>query len=121
MHIHVPPVRVADLKKLAPGEKSAAIRQRVNRARAIQAGRFQDREGIFCNAHMSAAMVRSLCPLDPQAASLLDQAVDRLGLSARAYHRVIKIARTVADLAGAETIDSAHLAEAIQYRRMSVD
>ena len=121
MHIHVPPVRVADLKTLAPGEKSAAIRDRVNRARAIQSDRFGKMEGIFCNAHMTAAMVRSLCPLDPEAAGLLDRAVDSLGLSARAYHRIIKIARTVADLAGAETIDSAHLAEAIQYRRMRFD
>ena len=117
MHIDVPAVQVKELMGQPVGESSAAIRARVNQARMRQQRRFAGASRIYCNAQMSAKDVKKCCRLDAASAELLNQSITRLGLSARAYHRILKIALTIADLAGAETPDISHVAEAIQYRR----
>lgn len=111
------------LKETTPSENSASIRERVVRARQIQQQRFAAynvtaQKPIHCNAQMTPKAVREYCQLDAQCDRLLSHAMDKLGLSARAYDRVLKVARTIADLAGAENINSAHLMEAISYRNM---
>ncbi len=121
LHVEVPPVRVQDLERAEPGEPSDAIRKRVNAARRIQARRFADSLQVHCNAQMGSKRIEEHCPLDENSIRLLHQAVDRLGLSARAYTRILKIARTIADLAAADRIATTHVAEAIQYRRMPYD
>ena len=118
IQVEVPPVRVEDIERAEPGENSATIRKRVNGARAIQRRRFSDDPLVHCNAQMGSRLLKTHCCLDDDSSRLLHQAVDSLGLSARAYHRIIKIARTVADLDGVEQITSTHVSEAIQYRRM---
>ena len=118
LQVEVPAVRVEDLEQAAPGESSAGIRQRVNTARQTQRRRFSPVEGVYCNAQMGSRLIRECCPLDRDCSRMLHQAVDRLGLSARAYTRIIKIARTIADLEGSGPISSPHIGEAIQYRRM---
>ena len=100
-----------------PGEASAAIRERVRQARRIQHERFR-RSKAFCNAHMTTRQIRKHCQVDDEARSLLERAMDRLGLSARAYDWILKVARTIADLEGGELIQAAHVAEAIQYRSL---
>jgi len=97
------------------GESSAVVRARVERARRIQSERFRG-EKIFANAQMGVREVRLYCQLEQNAQRLLEQAIDHLNLSARAYHRVLKVARTIADLEQSEMIKAAHVAEAIQYR-----
>jgi len=121
LHIEVPPVRVEDIERAEEGESSAVIRERVNAARRIQEERFADASAYYCNAQMGAKMITRYCPLDDHSSRLLHQAVERLGLSARAYSRILKIGRTIADLAGAREISSSHIAEAIQYRRMQYE
>ncbi|HXE56966.1 MAG TPA: YifB family Mg chelatase-like AAA ATPase [Gemmatimonadales bacterium] len=118
IHLAVPPVAYADLAGDQPAEPSAAIRARVERARELQRARFRGQPGIFANAHMSAREVRRHCRVAPPVEALLRAAITRLGLSARAYHRVLKIARTIADLAGADELAPAHVSEAIQYRSL---
>ncbi len=118
IQVEVPPVRVEDIERAEPGESSETIRKRVNGARSIQGRRFADDPLIHCNAQMGSRLLKIHCYLDDGSGRLLHQAVDRLGLSARAYHRIIKIARTIADLEGKEQIASTHVGEAIQYRRM---
>lgn len=118
MHIEVTPVDPADLAAAAPGEPSAAIRERVCRAREIQRRRFGACAGVHTNAMMNAAMLRDYCRLDAASAALLEQAMSRLSLSARAYDRILKVARTIADLAGREPIGAADIAEAINYRSL---
>jgi magnesium chelatase family protein len=121
MHIEVPSVPVKELIGQAAGESSAAIRERVNLARARQRQRFAGAKALHCNAQMSSKEVKKFCRLDLASAELLNQAILRLGLSARAYHRILKIARTIADLAGADALETAHVAEAIQYRRLQFE
>jgi magnesium chelatase family protein len=118
LHVEVPPVRVEDIDRSGPGESSELIRQRVNRARQKQGVRFRNCSGVYCNAQMGSKLVKEYCVLDDASTRLLYQAIDRLGLSARAYTRILKIARTIADLYGDDGISSNHVAEAIQYRRM---
>ena len=118
MHIEVTPVSIADISREGHEESSAEIRERVVRARAIQTARFASAEGVHTNSMMNSRMLREYCPLDSQARSLLERAMDRLSLSARAYDRIVKVARTIADLAGEEHISSAHIAEAITYRSL---
>jgi magnesium chelatase family protein len=118
IHLLVPAVAYRDLADGAPAEPSAVVRERVNRARRIQQLRFHATAGVHANAHMSARDLRTYCPVSPPVEVLLRQAMTRLGLSARAYHRVLKIARTIADLAEAETIEPVHVSEAIQYRSL---
>jgi magnesium chelatase family protein len=118
IHLVVPAVAYGDLVGEQGAERSAVVRARVERARALQRRRFQGQRGIHANAHMTARDLRRYCRLTPPVESVLRQAVTRLGLSARAYHRVLKIARTIADLAGASELSTAHVSEAIQYRSL---
>jgi magnesium chelatase family protein len=118
LHIEVPAVRYRELSAERGGEPSAAIRERCALARVRQRGRFAARPGIFANAHMAPRDIRAHCQLTAAAEALLHTAIARLSLSARAYHRVLKLARTVADLAGAARIEPAHVSEAIQYRSL---
>jgi magnesium chelatase family protein len=121
MHIEVPPVQVEEISTQKPGESSENIRKRVNKARRLQQERFVSVPFINCNAQMGSRQIETFCPLDQQSKGLLNNAIDRLGLSARAYHRIIKIARTIADLAESEQINTPHVAEAVQYRRQQFD
>lgn len=117
LHIEVPPVEYAQLSSRQKGESSAAIRQRVNAARNIQQQRFAG-TGVTGNARIPTSRLREFCPLTEGADALLRGAFERLGLSARAYDRLLKVARTIADLDGAEVIDTPHIAEAVQYRSL---
>ena len=116
IHIEVPTLAYDDLASKKDGENSAHIRQRVNGARQRQLDRFAGE--LFCNAQMGARHTRRHCSLDDAGQSLLEKAMARLGLSARAYDRILKVARTIADLADDSTIQPQHLAEAIQYRAL---
>jgi magnesium chelatase family protein len=115
IHLEVPRLRQEELLGLQPGEPSAAIRERVVRARWRQLERLQP-YGLVCNAQMSSKLVRQFCPIGEEVRSYLRTAVQRLGLSARAFDRILKIARTIADLEGEDTIQLPHIAEAVQYR-----
>jgi magnesium chelatase family protein len=120
VHVEVPRVEYDKLTGTRTPESSASIRERVQRAREIQLQRFAGTR-ITCNAEMGPKEVRQYCPVEPAAQTLLKAAVQQLHLSARAFHRTLKLARTIADLAGAEVLGAAHVAEAIQYRpRQSV-
>jgi magnesium chelatase family protein len=118
IHLEVPAVPYRDLANDRSGEPSPAIRDRVNRARIRQQERFAARPGIFANAHMTPRDLRRFCKVNAQADALLKTAIAKLHLSARAYHRILKIARTIADLVGAADIESAHVSEAVQYRSL---
>ncbi len=115
IHIEVPRVEYEKLVGERLGEKSEDIRARVERAREVQRRRFEG-TGLYCNADMGPAEIREYCRVDEAGRSLLKAAMQQLSMSARAFHRVLKLARTIADLAGSERIETAHLAEAIQYR-----
>jgi magnesium chelatase family protein len=121
MHIEVPPVPVHKLLQEPKGEGSQLIRERVQAAREVQGKRLQGRKGIYSNAHMGAEEIRNFCQLNGQSAAILQKAIRQLGLSARAYHRILKIARTIADLDNHLHIETNHVAEAIQYRRMQFE
>jgi magnesium chelatase family protein len=115
IHIEVPRVDYNKLTDDRLGEPSEAIRQRVERARETQRQRFTDAP-LGCNADMGPGEVRKICRLDEAGRSLVRAAMQQLQMSARAFHRILKLARTIADLAGSDEIETAHLAEAIQYR-----
>lgn len=115
--IEMPPVAYEDLENTTPAESSAAIKERVVRAHQIQLERFKD-EGIFFNAQMDAAQIEKYCTLLPKDKEVLRSAFQRLDLSARAYHKILKLARTAADLAGEEQISLKHLLEVLQYRSL---
>ncbi len=117
LHVEVPSVPYRELAGKAAGESSATIRQRVEAARSRQAKRFAG-SGIFCNAQMGAKMTAECCTLGKAENALMQSVFEKLGLSARAHNRILKVARTIADLAGSENIQVAHLAEAIQYRSL---
>ncbi len=118
MQVEITPVLFTRLSETTEGEHSAAIRERVVRARQVQAARFADAEGGYCNAQMSSKMLRQYCVLTEEGQNLLRYAMDKLGLSARAYDRILKVSRTIADLDGSETILVRHLSEAISYRNL---
>ena len=118
IHIEVPAVKFKDLAGKPSGEKSDAVRLRVNNARKVQLERYKSEKKIFCNAHMESRDIQRYCPIDDQSKGLLKLAITKLGLSARAYDRIIKVARTIADLEATPNITSSHISEAIQYRSL---
>jgi magnesium chelatase family protein len=118
LHVEVTPVPFSELSALQPGETSAVIRDRVIKARDIQTHRFKDHRGVYCNAQVSSKMLREICVVDASGQNLLRTAMGKLNLSARAYDRILKVSRTIADLAGSDHIQSQHLAEAITYRNL---
>ncbi|HEX4633001.1 MAG TPA: YifB family Mg chelatase-like AAA ATPase [Gemmatimonadales bacterium] len=118
IHLEVPAVKYQALAEQGRGEPSEAIRERVDRARGLQRERFASRPGIYANAHMAPRDLRAHCRVSAGADALLKTAITRLGLSARAYHRMLKIARTIADLSGKAALEPAHVSEAIQYRTL---
>jgi magnesium chelatase family protein len=118
IHIEVPAVKYTELVGKSSGETSAQIRERVIKAREIQLKRFKGRKNLFKNADMQTREIREFCKIDPDGENLLKNAITKLGLSARAYDKILKVARTIADLAGSENIKPEHLSEAIQYRSL---
>lgn len=118
LHIEVRKVPFEELSSNSSAEGSAAIRGRVTAARERQGKRFRALEGVYCNAQMDTRTARTVCRLGPEGATLLRRAMSALGLSARAYDRILKVARTIADLEGSEAIRTAHVAEAVQYRSL---
>ena len=117
LHIEVPPVEYEQLSSKKASESSAAILERVNAARAVQLERFKG-TSVTSNAHIPAGMLRQVCNMTDAASAMLRDVFDRMGLSARAYDRLLKVARTIADLAQSEIIETPHLAEAVQYRSL---
>ncbi len=118
LHIEVPPVKFREMSSVQPGETSAQIRERVIAARQLQQVRFQDKPKIHCNARMGARELKAFCELDEPTRDLLKHAMTEYNLSARAYDRILKVARTIADLAGAANISGDHIGEAIQFRSL---
>jgi len=114
----VPQVKFREMSGAQPGEASAQIRERVVAARRRQQARFQDKPKITCNARMGSRELKSFCELDEATREMLQQAMAEYNLSARAYDRILKVARTIADLAGAERISNDHISEAIQFRTL---
>jgi magnesium chelatase family protein len=114
LHIEVPAVKFREISSERTGETSAQIRERVVAARKRQQERFRGRKNITCNARMGSKELKQFCAIDEATKSLLDQAMTDMNLSARAYDRILKVARTIADLAGAENITSDHISEAVQ-------
>jgi magnesium chelatase family protein len=118
MTVHVPPIVLAQLTVAANGERSADVRARVEAARRVQRERYKRTPGVFCNAHVSGRWLESHSPIDPAARKALVQAAERLGFSARGYHRVLRVARTVADLDGADAIRPEDVAAGVRYRSL---
>jgi magnesium chelatase family protein len=118
IHVEVTPVSYTELSTERVSEKSHLVRARVVKAREIQSKRYENNEGVHCNAQISSKQLREVCKIDDAGNQLLKTAMERLGLSARAYDRILKVARTVADLDSSESIKTSHLAEAIQYRSL---
>jgi magnesium chelatase family protein len=118
IHLEVPTVKYKELSSKFNGESSNDIRQRVQRARKIQLERFKREPDIFCNAHMQSKESRKYCIIDGEGQERLKNAITKLGLSARAYDRILKVSRTIADLASSVEILPEHVSEAIQYRTL---
>jgi magnesium chelatase family protein len=121
IHIEVVPVKYDKLSDSGKTERSAVVRERVVKARQIQAERFASIKGVYSNAQMSSSMQRKYCQLDEAGGRLLKTAMELRGLSARAYDRILKVARTIADLAESENITTEHISEAINYRNLDRD
>lgn len=118
IHIEVPAVKYKELRGNGEIESSACVRERVMRARHIQQERYRDEKSIYANSQMPPKLIRKHCSISPDGEKLLEAAIQRLGLSARAHDRILKVSRTIADLQGAEAIEPKHLSEAIQYRTL---
>ncbi|MFT3979803.1 MAG: YifB family Mg chelatase-like AAA ATPase [Ferruginibacter sp.] len=118
LHVEVTPVAFNELSSIHISEKSDNIRERVIKARAIQSLRFKENPGVYANAQMSSKMLKDICIINDTGLTLLRTAMEKLSLSARAYDRILKVSRTIADLAGSTAIQPGHLAEAIQYRSL---
>ena len=121
LHVEVTPVAFNELSSIRVNEKSEVIRERVIHAREIQAVRYQECNGIYANAQMSSKMLKEFCSISNVGMNLLKTAMEKLHLSARAYDRILKVSRTIADLSASEEIKPEHLAEAIQYRSLDRD
>lgn len=121
IHIEVTPVPFEKLSDERRGESSILIRERVSKARHVQTKRFESNEKVHYNAQMTTKQIRTYCKLDGDCMSLLKTAMDQLNLSARAYDRILKVSRTIADLDASEQIESHHISEAIQYRSLDRD
>jgi magnesium chelatase family protein len=117
IHIELPPVKYKELSDTKEAEPSRAIRERVEKARSIQRERFKN-EGVFSNASMNTKMIKKYCLFNNEAKELLKMVMTELNLSARAYDKILKVSRTIADLAGSESILATHISEAIQYRSL---
>ena len=118
LHVEVTPVAFSELSSIKPAEHSKDIRERVLAAREMQAERYKNNPGIYCNAQISSKMLKEICVINTVGANLLKAAMEKLNLSARAYDRILKVSRTIADLAQSADIKPEHLAEAIQYRSL---
>ncbi|MBZ0098475.1 MAG: ATP-binding protein, partial [Taibaiella sp.] len=118
LHVEVTPVSFNELSSQKTSENSASVRERVIKAREVQAKRFEGHEGTYSNAQMSSKLLKEICTINTIGQTLLKAAMDKLNLSARAYDRILKVSRTIADLEGSEDIKPEHLAEAIQYRSL---
>src|SRR5574344_627907 len=118
IQVEISPVPFKDISKTAQGESSAAIRERVIKARRRQEERYKEVKGIHCNAQMTERMIHQFAEPDAQGMELLRVAMERLNLSARAYNRILKVARTIADLDDCDHVQSHHLGEAISYRNL---
>ncbi len=119
MHLEVPAIQYSELSSNKEGESSLQIKERVNQAHSVQQGRFTD-QPLFFNSQMQVRDINTHCALEKETHQLLEKAADRLGLTARAVHRILKIARTIADLESEQNIQHSHVAEAIQYRRLAL-
>jgi magnesium chelatase family protein len=117
IHIEIPPVKYKELTEIKDAEPSSTIKAHVEKARAIQRERFKS-EGIFYNAQMTPKLIKKYCVLNAEAQELLKMAMTELGLSARAYAKILKVSRTIADLADSKSILAEHISEAIQYRSL---
>ena len=118
LHVEVTPVTYSELSAHKTYENSVSIRERVIKARELQAGRYNDNTGVYCNAQMSSKMLKDICVINTSGQQLLKSAMEKLNLSARAYDRILKVSRTIADLSLSEEIKPEHLAEAIHYRTL---
>ena len=118
LHVEVTPVAFSELSSVKNGESSETIRERVIKAREIQEARYKLSEGVYANAQMSSKQLKEICVISSAGQNLLKVAMEKLNLSARAYDRILKVSRTIADLAASEDIRPEHLAEAIQYRSL---
>ena len=118
LHVEVTPVNFDELASQENTENSHSIRERVIKARDIQQGRFEKTKNVFANAHMESKKLREVCQIGLESVALLKTAMERLGLSARAYDRILKVSRTISDLDGSKNIEANHIAEAIQYRSL---
>jgi len=120
LHIEAPALSLTELRSDRAGESSAAIRERIEQARQAQLVRFRGTR-LTANARMPVSQLKKFCALDAALGDLLQHAMEQLSLSARAYDRILKVARTIADLSGSEAVGAAHVAEAVQYRRFAKD
>ncbi|MBK9331548.1 MAG: YifB family Mg chelatase-like AAA ATPase [Ignavibacteria bacterium] len=118
LHVHVNPVKYQELSSKTELENSSSVRHRVIKARELQLERFKDKMGIYSNSGMSSKEIKEFCKIDTECENLMKMAITKLGLSARAYDRILKVSRTIADLDGSENISPAHISEAIQYRSL---
>jgi magnesium chelatase family protein len=118
IHIHVNPVKYQELSSKIDSERSDKIRERVVKARDIQLKRFRERKGIYSNSNMTTKEIKEYCRIDSECENLMKMAITKLGLSARAYDRILKVSRTIADLNNEKNISAAHISEAIQYRSL---
>ena len=118
LHVEVTPVAFSELSSINKTEPSSSIRERVIKAREIQDKRFKEQKGIYCNAQMGSKLLKEICILNQASQLLIKTAMEKLNLSARAYDRILKVSRTIADLSQSEDIKAEHLAEAIQYRSL---
>jgi magnesium chelatase family protein len=118
IHLEVTPVPFSELSSERVSEKSEAVRERVVKTRHVQEERFKDSKGVYCNAQMTSKMLKTYCKISEEGQQLLKTAMERLGLSARAYDLILKVSRTIADMDASNNIKTEHLAEAIQYRSL---